>query len=72
MNAIMNKNSSSVEGCTIYVALFPCNECAKMIIQVGQFIDDWKDHDVDSVIHLTGSEFATENSSFQVSIIIFV
>ena len=34
MNAIMNKNSASVEGCTIYVALFPCNECAKMIIQV--------------------------------------
>jgi len=35
MNAIMNKNASSVEGCTIYVALFPCNECAKMIIQAG-------------------------------------
>ena len=35
MNAIMNKNSASVEGCTMYVALFPCNECAKMIIQVG-------------------------------------
>jgi len=35
MNAIMNKNSASVEGCTIYVALFPCNECAKMIIQAG-------------------------------------
>ena len=36
MNAIMNKNSASVEGCTIYVALFPCNECAKMIIQVAR------------------------------------
>ena len=36
MNAIMNKNSASVEGCTMYVALFPCNECAKMIIQVGK------------------------------------
>jgi len=35
MNAIMNKNSASVEGCTMYVALFPCNECAKMIIQAG-------------------------------------
>ena len=33
MNAIMNKNSAGVEGCTIYVALFPCNECAKIIIQ---------------------------------------
>lgn len=35
MNAILNKNSSTVEGCTMYVALFPCNECAKMIIQSG-------------------------------------
>merc|ERR1740122_458388 len=35
MNAILNKNSASVSGCVIYVALFPCNECAKMIIQSG-------------------------------------
>ena len=35
MNAILNKNSANVEGCSIYVALFPCNECAKMIIQAG-------------------------------------
>uniref|UniRef100_A0A336MVR8 Probable deoxycytidylate deaminase n=1 Tax=Culicoides sonorensis TaxID=179676 RepID=A0A336MVR8_CULSO len=35
MNAILNKNSSDVKGCTIYVALFPCNECAKLIIQSG-------------------------------------
>lgn len=33
-NAIMNANSS-VAGCRIYVDLFPCNECAKMIIQSG-------------------------------------
>ncbi|XP_017892524.1 deoxycytidylate deaminase [Ceratina calcarata] len=35
LNAVLNKNSSSVKGCTIYVALFPCNECAKIIIQSG-------------------------------------
>ncbi|ETW05063.1 hypothetical protein, variant 1 [Aphanomyces invadans] len=35
MNAILNKNATSVKGCTIYVALFPCNECAKLIIQSG-------------------------------------
>ena len=35
MNAILNKNSSSVRDCTIYVALFPCNECAKLILQSG-------------------------------------
>uniref|UniRef100_A0A3Q2GVT5 Deoxycytidylate deaminase n=1 Tax=Equus caballus TaxID=9796 RepID=A0A3Q2GVT5_HORSE len=35
LNAIMNKNSADVKGCTMYVALFPCNECAKLIIQTG-------------------------------------
>ncbi|CAG5946863.1 unnamed protein product [Menidia menidia] len=35
MNAIMNKNSADVKGCTMYVVLFPCNECAKLIIQAG-------------------------------------
>ena len=35
MNAILNKNAADVEKCVIYVALFPCNECAKIIIQSG-------------------------------------
>ncbi len=35
MNAILNKNVADVVGCTMYVALFPCNECAKLIIQSG-------------------------------------
>lgn len=35
LNAVMNKNSADVKGCTMYVALFPCNECAKVIIQAG-------------------------------------
>lgn len=33
-NAILNSNSS-LENCTLYVTLFPCNECAKLIIQSG-------------------------------------
>jgi len=33
VNAILNKCSADVRGATIYVALFPCNECAKVIIQ---------------------------------------
>ncbi|XP_049427487.1 deoxycytidylate deaminase-like [Epinephelus fuscoguttatus] len=33
LNAIIN--SADVRGCTIYVTLFPCNECAKLIIQAG-------------------------------------
>lgn len=35
LNAILNSGGSSLEGCKIYVALFPCNECAKAIIQSG-------------------------------------
>ena len=31
----MNKNAADVKNCTIYVALFPCNECAKLVIQSG-------------------------------------
>ena len=35
-NAILNtRNGSSLKGCTLYVTLFPCNECAKAIIQSG-------------------------------------
>ncbi len=34
LNAILN-STSNLKGCTLYVALFPCNECAKAIIQVG-------------------------------------
>jgi len=34
LNAILN-SPRSVNGCTCYVTLFPCNECAKAIIQSG-------------------------------------
>jgi len=33
-NAILN-STLSLEGSTLYVTLFPCNECAKLIIQSG-------------------------------------
>lgn len=34
LNAILNSNAD-LRGTTIYVDLFPCNECAKAIIQAG-------------------------------------
>lgn len=34
LNAILNSYGSTKD-CTIYVSLFPCNECAKAIIQSG-------------------------------------
>ena len=33
MNAILNKNTADCAGATIYTTLYPCNECAKLIIQ---------------------------------------
>ncbi|MCM1105323.1 MAG: dCMP deaminase family protein [Blautia sp.] len=35
LNAILNYRGGSLEGASIYVTLFPCNECAKAIIQSG-------------------------------------
>lgn len=35
LNAILNYRGGSLDGATLYVTLFPCNECAKAIIQAG-------------------------------------
>ena len=35
LNAILNNIGMDLHGCRIYTALFPCNECAKAIIQAG-------------------------------------
>ncbi|MFA6846527.1 MAG: dCMP deaminase family protein [Sphaerochaetaceae bacterium] len=50
LNAILNSNVGNLKGCTLYVALFPCNECAKAIIQAGiknvvYLSDKYKDSD---------------------------
>ena len=35
LNAILNCYGGTVKGSTVYTTLFPCNECAKAIIQSG-------------------------------------
>ena len=35
LNAILNSGGRKLQGAKLYVALFPCNECAKAIIQSG-------------------------------------
>ncbi len=52
LNAILNSISRDLNGCTVYVALFPCNECAKAIIQAGikevvYLSDKYKDTDAE-------------------------
>ena len=52
LNAILNYRGGSLEGAKIYVTLFPCNECAKAIIQCGikkVIYDDNKYEDTSSV-----------------------
>ncbi len=53
LNAILNYRGGSLEGAKIYVSLFPCNECAKAIIQAGirtVIYSDDKYHNTPSVI----------------------
>lgn len=51
LNAILNAGGKDLRGSRIYVALFPCNECAKAIIQSGikeviYISDKYKDTDL--------------------------
>lgn len=53
LNAILNYRGGSLEGAKLYVSLFPCNECAKAIIQAGIktiVYDEDKYHDTPSTI----------------------
>lgn len=50
LNAVLNAIKADLSDCSIYVALFPCNECAKVIIQSGikeviYLSDKYKDTD---------------------------
>ena len=35
LNAILNYSGGRLQGARLYTTLFPCNECAKAIIQAG-------------------------------------
>lgn len=51
LNAILNAKGKDLSGCKIYVALFPCNECAKAIIQSG----------ISEVVYLSDKYFNTDS-----------
>ena len=51
LNAILN-SKVKVEGCKLFVTLFPCNECAKVIIQSG----------IKEVIYLSDKYAGTEGN----------
>jgi len=50
LNAVLNAISTDLRNCRIYVGLFPCNECTKVILQSGikeiiYLSDKYKDTD---------------------------
>ncbi|GFR52969.1 hypothetical protein Agub_g15650, partial [Astrephomene gubernaculifera] len=59
-NALLNKNAASVSGARIYVTMFPCNECAKLLIQAG--IREVVYHE-DKVAHLTEGKTAAAGTA---------
>ena len=40
LNAILNANGRDLRGSRVYVALFPCNECAKAIMKEVIYLSD--------------------------------
>lgn len=65
-NAILN-STTNLKNCTMYVTLFPCNECAKLIIQSGikevVYYEDKYDN-TDSII-ASKKMFRSSNVSFR-------
>jgi len=55
VNAILNSNLSLLKDCILYVTLFPCCECAKIIIQSG----------IRKVIYLNKPEWKGYENSFK-------
>jgi dCMP deaminase len=50
LNAVLNAISADLRQCRIYVTLFPCNECVKVIMQsgIGEIVylsDKYRDSD---------------------------
>jgi len=66
MNAVLIKNSISLQNCIIYVSLFPCNECAKIIIQSGIkevvcFKNKDKNEESENMFNASGVTFRLHN-----------
>lgn len=53
-NAVLNYRGSlkDMSGATVYVTLFPCNECAKILAQVG----------IGEVVYLSDKYYGTESN----------
>ncbi|MCM1506310.1 MAG: dCMP deaminase family protein [Ruminococcus flavefaciens] len=66
LNAILNRNSADLKGCTLYVTLFPCNECAKAIIQSGIKRVVYYSNKYDGTDNVTASQFLFKKCGVEV------
>lgn len=61
VNAILNKNIMNLSNCRMYITLFPCNECTKLIIQSGIreiiYLQDKEDIASKKMLDLTGIKY---------------
>ena len=75
LNAVLNAISTDLRNCRIYVGLFPCNECTKVIIQSGineiiYLSDKYRDTDLvkaskrmlDTCEHISYRQLETDRS----------
>lgn len=82
LNAVLNAISTDLRNCRIYVGLFPCNECTKVIIQAGikeiiYLSDKYSDTDqvraskimLDKAPHITYRRLSTRLENLQISFI---
>lgn len=65
MNAVTNSDSD-LRGSTCYVTLFPCNECTKLLIQMGikrvvygsdKYADKWFTIAAKRMLHAAGIKY---------------
>lgn len=64
-NAILNYKGN-LEDSTIYVTLFPCNECAKLIIQAGiKKVIYLRDYSNDDLVRITKEMFNAANVEYE-------
>lgn len=64
-NAILNYKGN-LEGSTIYVTLFPCNECAKLIIQAGiKKVVYLRDYNKSDLVRITKEMFDAANVEYE-------
>jgi len=82
LNAVLNSISKDLRNCRIYVGLFPCNECTKVIIQAGiseiiYLSDKYKDSDqvkaskimLDTSPHISYRQLTTNLENLVVSFV---